>query len=116
MMSKYIFSIYFNFFYSEDKLYFILSGEITLVKKNIGKFLKISLDNTLGEESFLDKKNSLRKESAFVESENALLIELSTLEFQRVKEVIYELGLKKDFLMLESIMRRNFVNKKNNRL
>jgi hypothetical protein len=86
------------------------------VKKTIGKICKITEENTLGEESLLDKKYFGRMESAFVESQNALLIEVTIDSFMKIKELLYEIGLKKDFLMIESILRRNFVLKKNSRL
>jgi hypothetical protein len=53
-----------------------LKGELSLVKKTIGKIAKITEENTLGEESILDKKYKNRKESAFVESSFSYLIEL----------------------------------------
>jgi hypothetical protein len=113
-MCKYLKKIFNKF--RDDKIYFILSGEITLIKRNYGKILKITSENTLGEEFLLDRKFSQRKESAFVESPKALLIEITLTDFLKVKEIMYEMGLKKDYLMLESLMRRNFTIKKNLRV
>jgi hypothetical protein len=68
----------------------------------------------LGEEVLLDKRYSGRHlETAYAESESVSVLELSTDAFMRVKELFYESGLKKDFLMLETTMRRVFVIKKN---
>jgi hypothetical protein len=93
-----------------------LKGEVTLVRKNIGKIANLSEENTLGEEVILDRRFKTRKESAFVEGSIAYLIEITADKFFKIKELLYEIGLKKDFLMLESILRRNFMQKKSLRL
>ena len=49
----------------------------------------------------------------YSESDKAGVLEVTADEFIRIKELMYESGLKKDFLMLESTLRRNFFNKKN---
>jgi len=43
-------------------------------------------------------------------------MELTPTKFIRLKELLYEIGLKKEFLMIESILRRNYLNKKGIRL
>lgn len=53
-----------------------------------------------------------RLETAYAESEKVSVIELSTEAFMNVKEMFYDAGLKKDFLMIETVMRRNYTNKK----
>ena len=55
-------------------------------------------------------------ETAFVESSQCTLQELNVLEFLRIKEAMYEMGLKKDVLTIETILRRNFMIKKNLRM
>ena len=79
----------------------------------MGRISKITEENTLGEESILDKKYTQRLETAYAESEKAGVIEITTDEFVRLKELFYEAGLKKDFLMIESVLRRNYISKKN---
>ena len=103
-------------YYRDDKFYFILKGEISLVKRSIGKIGRVTEENTLGEEAILDKRYTYRKESTFVESLESYLFELSPENFIKIKEMLYEMGLKKDFLMIESTLRRNFMLKKNFRL
>jgi hypothetical protein len=78
-----------------------------------GKLCVLTEDNTLGEECILDKRYTSRLETVYADSEQAGVLEISTEGFLMIKELMYESGLKKDFLMLESTMRRNYINKKN---
>lgn len=88
-------------------------GEVAMHSKVHGRLGKITDENTLGEECLLDKKFACRLETAFAVSEKAGVLEITTENFLRVKEFMYESGLKRDFLMLESTMRRNLIIKKN---
>jgi hypothetical protein len=55
----------------------------------------------------------VRSETCFSDSEVAGTLELSAGRFMNLKEILYENGYKKDFLMIESMLRRNYVLKKN---
>ena len=74
------------------------------------------MENILGVENIFEKKYIKRMETAYADGDQAVVLQISTLSFMNLKEDFYESGLKKDFLMIESTMRRNFVLKKNMRL
>ena len=61
---------------------------------------------TLGVEALLDPKYSGRKDSAFVEDSVTRLLQIDRAQFQRLKFVLYQMGLKTDYLVLESAMRK----------
>ena len=61
---------------------------------------------TLGEEALLDPKYSGRKDSAFVEDSVTRLLQIDRAQFQKLKLVLYQMGLKNDYLVLESAMRK----------
>jgi RecB family endonuclease NucS len=73
-------------------------------------------ENTLGEECVLDKRYRGRLETAFAESDKVVLLEIGTEVFLHLKEFFYQCSFRKDFLMLETTMRRSFIIKKNMRL
>ncbi|CDW73008.1 UNKNOWN [Stylonychia lemnae] len=94
----------------------VIEGQISLIKQNIGKILNLGTENTLGEEVIFDKKFQKRQESAFVISEIAIICEITVEQFLNIKGLIYELGNKKDYLYLETLLKRNYMNKKNLRI
>jgi hypothetical protein len=49
----------------------------------------------------------------YSETEVAGTLEIGTGTFMNLKEILYENGFKKDFLTIESMLRRNYVLKKN---
>lgn len=102
--------------FRDNKVYFILYGELTLHQKLKGKLGSVTEEHSLGEECIFDKKYTKRQETAYVESEKAGILELTTASLMTLKEILYECGFKKDFLMIETILRRNFVIKKNLRI
>ena len=110
-----IWSILIIYCYRDNKVYFILYGTLTLHSAQKGKISTITEDNTIGEECIFDKKYVKRQETVYVESDKAGVLELTTSAFMILKEIMYECGHKKDFLMLETILRRNFILKKNMR-
>ena len=60
------------------------------------------------------KAGKKRRESAQVESKmGAVTLELRRHSFIRIKEILFEMGLRKDYLILEGILRRNLFAKRN---
>ena len=92
---------------------FILHGEVSLVKTHYGKIAKVTHTNTLGEEIILDRRAQKRRESAFAETEKVDTMEVKRNSYIRIKEMLFEMGLRKDFLALEALMRRSYFLKKN---
>ena len=92
---------------------FILDGEVSLVKRHYGKIAKVTETSTLGEEILLDRIVKKRRESAFAETEKVTTMEIKRNSYIRIKEMLFEMGLRKDFLTLEKIMRRSLFLKRN---
>lgn len=67
---------------------------------------------TLGEEALLDPKYSGRKDSAFVDDSLTRLLQFDRAQFQRLKLVLYQMGLKTDYLALESAFRKGWLQGK----
>jgi len=73
----------------------------------------VSEDGCLGEENTFDKKRSENYfETAYAESDFVQLVEFDNAGFQSLKEMFFESGLKKDYLLLEGMMRKCFIQKK----
>ena len=104
-MYNYTFTLIY-LYYRDDRLLIILQGQISLQRKNYGVLQNISCSHTLGEEAILDLKHTKRRESAFAEAEQTTLIEIGRQQFQKLKHVWYQMGLKNDYLLLESVMRK----------
>ena len=51
-----------------------------------------------------------------MESDKAGILEITAENFFKLKDTLYEKGGKKDFLIIESIMRRSYLNKKATRI
>ena len=94
-------------------MYFVLYGTLGVHSKILGKIYTINDENTIGEECIFDKRFLMRAETVFADSEVSGTLELSTTRFMNLKEILYENGFKKDFLMIESVLKRNYVLKKN---
>jgi hypothetical protein len=69
--------------------------------------------NTIGEEIILDRVYKKRRESAVAESEKVITMEVKRNSYIRIKEMLFEMGLRKDLLTLETIMRRSLFLKRN---
>ena len=70
-------------------------------------------DGCLGEEPIFDKKRSENYfETAYAESDFVQLVEFDNAGFQNLKEMFFESGLRKDYLILEGMMRKCFIQKK----
>jgi hypothetical protein len=68
----------------------------------------------LGEDGIIERRKTNRKrETAFCDSDDLVTLELSRNAFQRVKEVFYQMSLKKDYLSLEAVMKRSLFLKRN---
>jgi hypothetical protein len=101
--------------YSDDRLIFILEGEIALQRRFYGSLARLTTTNTLGEDLILDvRPNKKRKESAtVVTQQGAVTLEVNRISSLRVKEMLFEMGLRRDFLNLQSIMKRSLFLKRN---
>ncbi len=61
---------------------------------------------TFGEEAIINQKYRGRTESAFVEQSTVRVLELRKSQFMKLRQVLYQMGLKTDFLYLEAVMRK----------
>lgn len=86
---------------------------MSLVKRHYGKIGKVTESNTLGEEIILDRKARRRRESAFAETGNIHTMEVKRNQYTRIKEMLFEMGLRKDFLTLEKLMQKSLFLKRN---
>jgi hypothetical protein len=69
---------------------------------------------TLGEDGILDRRiSNRRRETAQGESTEVLTLEIKRADFLKVKNILYQMNLKKDYLTLEAFMRRSLFAKRN---
>lgn len=89
-------------------------GELKMSLRKGNKAMQVTEENTVGEDSVLNIKSSEAKmETVFAESDKVGVLEVTAHQFGRVKGILYEAGLKTDFLTLEAILRKNATLKKN---
>ena len=70
-------------------------------------FFKIGNNSTLGEEAHLDKDYKIRMETATVESPSVQIAEFTESKYLRAKELLFEMGFKKDIVLVEQAMRKS---------
>ena len=86
-------------------------GKLVLHSQRLGTIGVVKIGDSLGEEALLEPKVVNRKESAYAESETYVL-EVTRERWKDLKQVLIHLGHKKDFMLLESRLRKNFQQKK----
>ena len=78
--------------------------------------MKLGNDSTLGEEAQLDKHFQARLETASVDSPTAQLAELTETQYLKTKDLLFEMGFKKDIILLEQAMRKSQMLKNSMRI
>ncbi|CDW80526.1 UNKNOWN [Stylonychia lemnae] len=99
--------------------YFVLFGKIILHSKELGAIGLIKMGEFVGEDILFDTQKpvsmltvqNLRCESAYSEGDT-YLIEMTISEWKKYKDVIVLMGLKKDFLNIDNVLKKGFQQKK----
>jgi len=79
-------------------VFFILRGTVTKENERTRKVTRLTTANTFGSEAILDPKFKVRAESAFVEESTARVLELRKGQLLKLRQVLYQMGLKTDYL------------------
>ena len=92
-------------------MFLVVMGKLVLHSHRLGTIGVVKIGDSLGEEAVLESKTCPRKESAYAASETYVL-EVTREKWKDLKQVLIYLGQKKDFMLLESRLRKNFTQKK----
>ena len=91
--------------------FIVVMGKLVLHSKRLGTIGVVKMGDSLGEEALLEARACNRKESAYAESET-YVFEVSRERWKELKQVLIHLGQRKDFILVENLLRKNFTQKK----
>eukprot|EP00347_Sterkiella_histriomuscorum_P016991 403351078 len=98
------------------KIYFVFYGQLCYQLNNINleqsSSVCFGIGSVVGEEWLFNQKNfKVRNENCYAKV-NTCVLELTQRQFESLKEFMNENLLKKDLVLLESIIKRNYIQKK----
>ncbi|CDW89131.1 UNKNOWN [Stylonychia lemnae] len=93
-------------------IYVIMFGKIILHHRILGALGVLGMSNTVGEETMIEHKLSKKKDAAYAQSE-CYLLEFDQKDWSRIKDILISTGNKSDYILIDSLIKQNYQQKKN---
>ena len=92
------------------QVYIILSGNLVLNHEDLGVLATLTLENSVGEESYMRPNIKKKQDAVFAQTESYLLSYESS-RWPIIKDQLINARMKNDYMKLEKFLKHNFHQK-----